>query len=76
MPLAIIINHCKLKVIGALAKGHKISDVQQRLTGITCGNKMTSCSDQENLIEIQLFGISEQLLLMGKSTLFLTTIWI
>ena len=35
-----------LKGIAALAKGHKISDVQQRLLGITCGNKMTSCPDQ------------------------------
>ena len=35
-----------LKGIAALAKGHKISDVQQRLTGITCGPKNTSCPDQ------------------------------
>ncbi len=35
-----------LKGIAALAKGHKIYDVQQRLLGITCGNKMTSCPDQ------------------------------
>ena len=35
-----------LKGIAALAKGHKISDVQQRLSGITCGNKKTSCPDQ------------------------------
>ena len=35
-----------LKGIAALAKGYKISDVQQRLSGITCGNKMTSCPDQ------------------------------
>ena len=35
-----------LKGIAALAKGHKISDVQQRLSGIRCGNKMTSCPDQ------------------------------
>ena len=35
-----------LKGIAALAKGHKISDVQQRLTGITCGPKSTSCPDQ------------------------------
>ena len=35
-----------LKGIAALAKGHKISDVQQILSGITCGNKMTSCPDQ------------------------------
>ena len=30
----------------ALAKGQKISDVQQRLQGITCGPKNTSCPDQ------------------------------
>lgn len=35
-----------LKGIAALAKGHKISDVQQRLSDITCGNKTTSCPDQ------------------------------
>ena len=35
-----------LKGIAVLAKGQKISDVQQRLSGITCGNKMTSCPDQ------------------------------
>ncbi len=35
-----------LKGIAALVKGHKISDVQQRLQGITCGPKITSCPDQ------------------------------
>ena len=35
-----------LKGIAALAKGQKISDVKQRLTGITCGVKNTSCLDQ------------------------------
>lgn len=35
-----------LKGIAALAKGHKISYVQQRLAGITCGGKNTSCPDQ------------------------------
>lgn len=35
-----------LKGIAALCKGQKISDVQQRLAGITCGNKRTSCPDQ------------------------------
>ena len=35
-----------LKGIAALAKEHKISDVQQRLQGITCGPKSTSCPDQ------------------------------
>ena len=35
-----------LKGIAVLAKGHKITDVQQRLQGITCGLKSTSCPDQ------------------------------
>ena len=35
-----------LKGIAAFAKGQKIADVQQRLAGIRCGNKMTSCPDQ------------------------------
>lgn len=35
-----------LKGIAALAKGQKISDVKQRLAGITCGGKNTSCPDQ------------------------------
>ena len=35
-----------LKGIASLAKGQKISDVQQRLAGITCGPKSTSCPDQ------------------------------
>ena len=35
-----------LKGIAALCKGQKISDVQHRLAGITCGNKRTSCPDQ------------------------------
>ena len=35
-----------LKGIAALAKGQKISDVKQRLMGITCGGKNTSCPDQ------------------------------
>ena len=35
-----------LKGIAALCKGQKISDVQQRLSGITCGPKRTSCPDQ------------------------------
>lgn len=35
-----------LKGIAVLAKGQKIADVQQRLAGIRCGNKMTSCPDQ------------------------------
>ena len=35
-----------LKGIVALCKGQKISDVKDRLTGITCGGKSTSCPDQ------------------------------
>ena len=35
-----------LKGIAALAKGQKISDIAQRLQGITCGSKCTSCPDQ------------------------------
>ena len=35
-----------LKGIAALAKGQKIADVKERLTGITCGGKSTSCPDQ------------------------------
>ena len=35
-----------LKGIAALAKGLKVSDVKQRLSGITCGGKSTSCPDQ------------------------------
>lgn len=35
-----------LKGIAALCKGHKISDVKNRLSGITCGGKSTSCPDQ------------------------------
>ena len=35
-----------LKGIAALCKGQKMSEVQQRLSGITCGPKCTSCPDQ------------------------------
>ena len=35
-----------LKGIVALVKGQKISDVKERLIGITCGGKNTSCPDQ------------------------------
>ncbi len=35
-----------LKGIVALSKGQKISEVRQRLAGITCGGKKTSCPDQ------------------------------
>ena len=44
-----------LKGIAALAKGQKISEVKQRLSGITCGGKNTSCPDQfaQLLAELQ-----------------------
>ena len=35
-----------LKGIAALVKGQKISDIQPRIQGITCGPKSTSCPDQ------------------------------
>ena len=35
-----------LKGIVALSKGHKVSEIKERLTGITCGGKSTSCPDQ------------------------------
>ena len=35
-----------LKGIVALSKGKKISDVKERLAGITCGGKSTSCPEQ------------------------------
>lgn len=35
-----------LKGIAALCRGQKVSEVQQRLSGITCGPKCTSCPDQ------------------------------
>lgn len=35
-----------LKGIVALVKGQKISDIKERLTGIMCGGKNTSCPDQ------------------------------
>ena len=35
-----------LKGIVALSRGHKISEVKERLAGITCGGKNTSCPDQ------------------------------
>lgn len=34
------------KGIGALVKGMKVDDVIERLNGITCGYKPTSCPDQ------------------------------
>ena len=35
-----------LQGICALSRGAKISDVKERLQGIRCGNKATSCPDQ------------------------------
>ena len=35
-----------LQGICALSRGAKISDVKERLKGICCGNKATSCPDQ------------------------------
>ena len=35
-----------LKGIAALCRGQKVSEVLQRLSGITCGPKCTSCPDQ------------------------------
>ncbi len=35
-----------LKGISALVKGHRTAEVIERLSGITCGHKNTSCPDQ------------------------------
>ena len=35
-----------LQGICALARGQKIADIKERLKGIRCGNKATSCPDQ------------------------------
>ncbi len=35
-----------LKGICALAKGMSCDDIKSRLSGISCGNKSTSCPDQ------------------------------
>ena len=35
-----------LKGIGALVEGMDVQDVISRLSGTTCGSKMTSCPDQ------------------------------
>lgn len=35
-----------LKAIPSLVKGMNVKDVQNRLSGITCGWKKTSCGDQ------------------------------
>ena len=41
-------NGCpgNLLAIGELVKGMKVSDAIERLDGIKCGNKKTSCGDQ------------------------------
>ena len=41
-------NGCNgnLKGIASLVKGMKLEDVIERLNGISCGNKPTSCPDQ------------------------------
>ena len=43
-----VINGCNgnLKGISALVKGANINDVIEKLDGITCGFKPTSCPDQ------------------------------
>lgn len=43
-----VINGCNgnLKGISALVRGQKIEDVIDRLEGITCRSKLTSCPDQ------------------------------
>lgn len=38
--------HGNLQGIGALVKGMTPAQVAERLKGIRCGNKMTSCPDQ------------------------------
>jgi uncharacterized protein (TIGR03905 family) len=35
-----------LKALGILVKGMKVEDVIEKLRGITCGDKDTSCADQ------------------------------
>ncbi|EPR43471.1 Conserved hypothetical protein CHP03905 [Desulfovibrio sp. X2] len=35
-----------LKALSALVAGMKVEDVIAKLSGITCGNKPTSCADQ------------------------------
>lgn len=35
-----------LKALGALAEGMTVEEVIQRLDGIHCGERSTSCSDQ------------------------------
>jgi len=43
-----VINGCNgnLKGISALVKGMKVDDVIEKLSGILCGFKSTSCPDQ------------------------------
>jgi len=38
--------HGNLQGIGQLAKGMKIEDIIEKLKGIRCGSKSTSCPDQ------------------------------
>lgn len=35
-----------LKAIPALVEGLKVEEIEEKLTGITCGRKGTSCGDQ------------------------------
>ena len=46
-----VIGGCNgnLQGIAALVKGMKLEDARQRLQGITCGFKPTSCPDQINI---------------------------
>ena len=39
-------NNGNLKGVGALVKGMKLEDVKNRLQGIKCGFRNTSCPDQ------------------------------
>lgn len=43
-----VIGGCPGNLLGisALVKGQKIDDVIEKLKGIRCGNKVTSCPDQ------------------------------
>lgn len=45
---AVFMGGCNgnLKGIKSLIKGMKVDDVIERLSGIRCGDKMTSCPDQ------------------------------
>lgn len=38
-----------LKAIGLLVEGQEIAQVIEKLSGITCGGKATSCADQLSL---------------------------